>query len=34
MASKGGPMIAGTDGTDYTHRQVIAAHYQQRYLCL
>jgi len=28
MASKGGPIAAGTDGTDFAHRQLIAAHYQ------
>ncbi|KAL0276461.1 UNVERIFIED_CONTAM: hypothetical protein PYX00_004029 [Menopon gallinae] len=28
MASRGGPMVAGTDGTDYTHRQTVASHYQ------
>lgn len=28
MASKGGPMILGTDGTDFAHRQRIAAQYQ------
>lgn len=30
MASKEGPVAAGTDGTDYAHRQLIAAHYQIR----
>ncbi|BES93751.1 unnamed protein product [Nesidiocoris tenuis] len=28
MASRGGPMIAGTDGTDFYHRQRVAAQYQ------
>ncbi|GMT19015.1 hypothetical protein PFISCL1PPCAC_10312, partial [Pristionchus fissidentatus] len=29
MASKTGPRAAGTDGTDYLHRQRVAAHYQE-----
>ncbi|XP_055327130.1 protein jagunal [Sitodiplosis mosellana] len=28
MASRGGPMITGTDGADFEHRQRVAAHYQ------
>ncbi|XP_071445587.1 protein jagunal isoform X1 [Hetaerina americana] len=28
MASKGGPVIMGTDGTDFEHRQRVAAQYQ------
>ncbi|XP_063239679.1 protein jagunal isoform X2 [Bacillus rossius redtenbacheri] len=28
MASKGGPIALGTDGTDFAHRQRIAAQYQ------
>ncbi|GLV46301.1 jagunal [Carabus blaptoides fortunei] len=28
MASKGGPYTAGTDGTDFSHRQRVAAQYQ------
>ncbi|XP_073984922.1 jagunal [Rhodnius prolixus] len=28
MASRGGPMITGTDGNDFSHRQRIAAQYQ------
>ncbi|XP_026468222.1 protein jagunal-like [Ctenocephalides felis] len=28
MASKGGPMVLGTDGTDFLHRQRVAAQYQ------
>jgi len=28
MASKGGPMVIGTDGTDFAHRQRVAAQYQ------
>uniref|UniRef100_A0A182K732 DUF1989 domain-containing protein n=1 Tax=Anopheles christyi TaxID=43041 RepID=A0A182K732_9DIPT len=28
MASRGGPMVLGTDGTDFEHRQRVAAHYQ------
>lgn len=30
MASRGGPMISGTDGADFEHRQRVAAHYQIR----
>lgn len=30
MASKGGPTALGTDGTDFAHRQRIAAQYQIR----
>ncbi|PIO66617.1 hypothetical protein TELCIR_11668 [Teladorsagia circumcincta] len=29
MASRGGQRAAGTDGTDFQHRQRIAAHYQE-----
>lgn len=28
MASRGGPMVTGTDGADFQHRQRVAAHYQ------
>nr|CAD7194863.1 unnamed protein product [Timema douglasi] len=28
MASKGGPIALGTDGTDFAHRQRVAAQYQ------
>ncbi|XP_022187021.2 protein jagunal [Nilaparvata lugens] len=28
MASKGGPIVAGTDGNDYLHRERVAAQYQ------
>ncbi|XP_019557236.1 protein jagunal isoform X1 [Aedes albopictus] len=28
MASRGGPMVIGTDGADFEHRQRVAAHYQ------
>lgn len=31
MASKGGPVVPGTDGTDFAHRQRVAAQYQIRY---
>lgn len=27
MASRGGPMVMGTDGTDFGHRQRVATHY-------
>ena len=30
MASKGGPIALGTDGTDFSHRQRVAAQYQIR----
>lgn len=30
MASRGGPMIDGTDGADFQHRERVAAHYQIR----
>lgn len=30
MASRGGPMVTGTDGADFEHRQRVAAHYQIR----
>lgn len=28
MASRQGPTVAGTDGTDYVHRETVATHYQ------
>ncbi|CAL4068425.1 unnamed protein product, partial [Meganyctiphanes norvegica] len=28
MASRGGPMVDGTDGNDFTHRETVATHYQ------
>ncbi|XP_066954706.1 protein jagunal isoform X1 [Macrobrachium rosenbergii] len=28
MASRDGPMVAGTDGTDFVHRETVATHYQ------
>jgi len=28
MASRGGPMVQGTDGNDFTHRETVATHYQ------
>ena len=31
MASKGGFVAAGTDGTDFLHRQRVAEHYQKRW---
>lgn len=30
MASKGGPTVMGTDGTDFAHRQRVATHYLLR----
>uniref|UniRef100_A0A183V2P0 Protein jagunal-like protein n=1 Tax=Toxocara canis TaxID=6265 RepID=A0A183V2P0_TOXCA len=30
MSSRSGPRAAGTDGTDFRHRQRVAAHYQYR----
>lgn len=30
MASRGGVMVTGTNGTDFEHREKIAAHYQIR----
>jgi hypothetical protein len=30
MASRGGPMVYGTDGADFEHRQRVAEHYQIR----
>lgn len=30
MASRVGPMVIGTDGADFEHRQRVAAHYQIR----
>ena len=29
MAGRGGPRAKGTDGSDYTHREKVASHYQQ-----
>jgi hypothetical protein len=34
MASRGGEMILGTDGTDFEHRQRVAEHYQKRQIFL
>lgn len=31
MASRAGPRATGTDGSDYQHRERVAAHYQMRY---
>ena len=31
MASRNGPMVAGSDGTDFTHRERVASHYKIRY---
>ncbi|NXY39476.1 JAGN1 protein, partial [Pomatorhinus ruficollis] len=28
MASRGGPRAAGTDGSDFQHRERVASHYQ------
>ena len=28
MAGRGGPRAAGTDGSDFTHREKVASHYQ------
>ncbi|KAK8400096.1 hypothetical protein O3P69_003056 [Scylla paramamosain] len=28
MASREGPMVSGTDGTDFLHRETVAPHYQ------
>lgn len=28
MASRDGPMVSGTDGTDFIHRETVASHYQ------
>ncbi|XP_068202538.1 protein jagunal homolog 1 [Palaemon carinicauda] len=28
MASRDGPMVTGTDGTDFVHRETVATHYQ------
>lgn len=30
MASRGGPRAAGTDGSDFQHRERVASHYQMR----
>lgn len=32
MSSRFGPRATGTDGTDFKHRQRIAAHYHYRYI--
>lgn len=29
MASRGGPRATGTDGSDFTHRERVAAHYKE-----
>uniref|UniRef100_A0A8C9D0Z8 Protein jagunal homolog 1 n=1 Tax=Panthera leo TaxID=9689 RepID=A0A8C9D0Z8_PANLE len=36
MASRAGPRAAGTDGSDFQHRERVAMHYQMRlsYSCL
>lgn len=31
MASRAGPRAAGTDGSDFKHREKVASHYQMRY---
>lgn len=31
MASRAGPRAAGTDGSDFQHRERVAMHYQMRY---
>lgn len=33
MSSKG-PTVAGSDGSDFSHRQKVADHYKIRYLIL
>ncbi|NP_001230668.1 protein jagunal homolog 1 isoform 3 [Mus musculus] len=33
MASRAGPRAAGTDGSDFQHRERVAMHYQMRYEC-
>lgn len=30
MASRDGPMVSGTDGSDFVHRETVAPHYQIR----
>uniref|UniRef100_A0A8C6BFA2 Protein jagunal homolog 1 n=1 Tax=Monodon monoceros TaxID=40151 RepID=A0A8C6BFA2_MONMO len=30
MASRAGPRAAGTDGSDFQHRERVATHYQMR----
>uniref|UniRef100_A0A8C0TPE3 Protein jagunal homolog 1 n=1 Tax=Canis lupus familiaris TaxID=9615 RepID=A0A8C0TPE3_CANLF len=30
MASRAGPRAAGTDGSDFQHRERVAMHYQMR----
>uniref|UniRef100_A0A3Q3X6H8 Uncharacterized protein n=1 Tax=Mola mola TaxID=94237 RepID=A0A3Q3X6H8_MOLML len=32
MASRAGPRAAGTDGSDFQHRERVASHYQMRYM--
>ncbi|NXT28338.1 JAGN1 protein, partial [Syrrhaptes paradoxus] len=32
MASRGGPRAAGTDGSDFQHRERVASHYQMRWV--
>lgn len=34
MASRAGPRAAGTDGSDYQHRERVASHYQMRFIYL
>lgn len=34
MASRAGPRAAGTDGSDYQHREQVASHYQMRFIYL
>lgn len=29
MSSRGGPRAAGTDGSDFTHRERVASHYRE-----
>ena len=31
MASRDGPMVSGTDGSDFLHRETVAPHYQIRW---
>ena len=33
MSSKGGPRAAGSDGSDFLHRERVASHYKTRYTC-
>ena len=32
MASREGPRATGTDGSDFKHRERVAAHYQMRWV--